>query len=1160
MMATPAPSPSASPNTSPSPRPRPRPRAATYRVQLHAGFTFDDAAGSPATWPSSASATCTARRSCRRPPGSTHGYDVVDHGRLNASWAARAGYRRLPRAADQAGLAQVLDIVPNHMALAGRANAWWWDVLENGPSSVYASYFDIDWDPPQRKLARHRADAGARRPVRPGPGGRGAGRLERQGGSFTVRYYEHEAPISPRTLGDLLATAAARAGSEELESLALAFSRLPHARRTDRAAVAERHRDKEVLRARLADLCRGPARGRRGDRRRGRGAEPRLRRARRPAERAELPAGLLAHRRRGAVLPAVLRHRDAGRAAGGGRGRVRRHPPPDPRRWSPTARWTACGSTTWTASPTPRATWSGCATPPAALYVVVEKILEAGRGAARDLAGGGHLRLRVPQPRQRAVRRLAATRPPCGPATPASPAQEQDYADVVYAAKLQIMREELAAEVERLTGLLADVCERHRRHRDHTRRELREALREMHRGLRRVPHLLPRRAPGHAPRTWRTWPRPSPRPRQRRPDLDAELLQLHRRPDHRRPIPASRGDQLRGAVRPGQRAGHGQGRGGHRVLPLPAADQPQRGGRRPGPVRPPGRRLPPRHGPRGPALAGGDADAVDPRHQAQRRRARQDQRAVGAARSLGERGGPLGGAEQRAQAGRLAGPQRRVPALPDAGRRLADRRGPGRRVHAEGGQGSQGAHLLDRPERRLRRCVVRVRDRGPRRPRLRRRPGRLPGRAPDRRARPGQLPGPDRADADLPGGPRPLPGHRAVGASPWSTRTTAARSTTRARRALLDSLADAGPEAALARAADGGPKLWLIHRVLGHRRRHPGAYGPGSGYEPLHVRGPRIRQTWWPLRAAAGWPWSCPGWSHDVDPRMGGHHGRAPAGRRGPTCSPATPVGRRPGRRGRACCAGFPSPSWAGTREPSRLGEPGRRPCTSSGCGRLARAAWTLSPAGSERADAAAAVAAGGRVPSTDAGPGTDYAFSLDGGPARPDPRSAFQPGGHRRPVPGGRPRGLRLDRRRAGAGLPLAGVGPVRVPRRHLLGRGDLRRGDRAPRPPGRPRRRRDRTAAGRRVLRRPRGWGYDGVDLFAPHHAYGGPDGLKRLVDAAHARGPRRGDGRRLQPPRPGRELPARVRAVLLRRGTGPTGARPSTSTGRAATRSGASSSTTR
>jgi (1->4)-alpha-D-glucan 1-alpha-D-glucosylmutase len=63
------------------------------------------------------------------------------------------------------------------------------------------------------------------------------------------------------------------------------------------------------------------------------------------------------------------------------------------------------------------------------------------------------------------------------------------------------------------------------------------------------------------------------------------------------------------------------------------------------------------------------------------------------------------------------------------------------------------------------------------------------------------------------------------------------------RRDLLGDLAGAGPEAALDRADDGGPKLWLIHRLLGHRRRHPAAYGPGSGYEPLRVHGPRARSV-----------------------------------------------------------------------------------------------------------------------------------------------------------------------------------------------------------------------------------------------------------------------------------------------------------------------------
>ena len=145
---------------------------------------------------------------------------------------------------------------------------------------LYAGYFDIDWDPPQRKLADDRADARASATTYGRVLEAGELVLARQGGSFAVRYFDHEAPISPRTLGGLLTKAAARAGSSELESLAVAFSRLPHASRTDRAAVVERHRDKEVLRARLAELCETDARGRGGGRRGGRGAEPRPGRSR----------------------------------------------------------------------------------------------------------------------------------------------------------------------------------------------------------------------------------------------------------------------------------------------------------------------------------------------------------------------------------------------------------------------------------------------------------------------------------------------------------------------------------------------------------------------------------------------------------------------------------------------------------------------------------------------------------------------------------------------------------------------------------------------------------------------------------------------------------------------------------------------------------------
>ena len=215
----------------PAPTPGPRPRAATYRVQLHAGFTFDDAAAITGYLAELGVSHLYCSPYLQAAPGSTHGYDVVDPGGSTASWAARPATAGWWSGWPQAGLGQVLDIVPNHMALAGRANAWWWDVLENGPSSRYASYFDIDWDPPQRKLAAHRAGAGPRRPLRPGAGGGRSGRRA-AGRRFVVRYHEHEAPISPRTL-DEPAGQAPRPGPARRSwtSLAAAFGRLPHGRR-----------------------------------------------------------------------------------------------------------------------------------------------------------------------------------------------------------------------------------------------------------------------------------------------------------------------------------------------------------------------------------------------------------------------------------------------------------------------------------------------------------------------------------------------------------------------------------------------------------------------------------------------------------------------------------------------------------------------------------------------------------------------------------------------------------------------------------------------------------------------------------------------------------------------------------------------------------------
>ncbi len=151
-------------------------------------------------------------------------------------------------------MGQVADLVPNHMAAAGRANEWWWDVLEDGPSSPYAKYFDIDWQGPDETgretvLAPYLEDH--------------YGRVVDAGeivvaweiGSFVVRYRDYELPLSPRTFDEILGPAAQELESPLLAELARAFAGLPHAARADFTASAERHARKRVLREQLKNFC-----------------------------------------------------------------------------------------------------------------------------------------------------------------------------------------------------------------------------------------------------------------------------------------------------------------------------------------------------------------------------------------------------------------------------------------------------------------------------------------------------------------------------------------------------------------------------------------------------------------------------------------------------------------------------------------------------------------------------------------------------------------------------------------------------------------------------------------------------------------------------------------------------------------------------------------
>ncbi|MDQ6728085.1 MAG: malto-oligosyltrehalose synthase [Actinomycetota bacterium] len=233
----------------------PAPRA-TYRVQLHAGFTFDDAAAIVDYLADLGVSHLYCSPFLAAAPGSTHGYDVVDHHRLNDELGGEEAYERLCRALAARDMTQVVDIVPNHMAISGRENAWWWDVLENGPSSRYASYFDIDWDPPEERMRLR-----VLMPILGDHVGRaldrGEIRVEREGGSFVLRYFDHAVPVSPSSVDGLLMEAAEQVNSDHLASIATALGRLPPSKATDRDSVQERHRDKEVLRENLAELLDG---------------------------------------------------------------------------------------------------------------------------------------------------------------------------------------------------------------------------------------------------------------------------------------------------------------------------------------------------------------------------------------------------------------------------------------------------------------------------------------------------------------------------------------------------------------------------------------------------------------------------------------------------------------------------------------------------------------------------------------------------------------------------------------------------------------------------------------------------------------------------------------------------------------------------------------
>ncbi|HEX3827863.1 MAG TPA: malto-oligosyltrehalose synthase [Sporichthyaceae bacterium] len=501
---------------------------ATYRVQLGPGFDFDAATAIVPYLQSLGISHVYCSPYLQAAPGSTHGYDVVDHSRISADLGGAAAHRRFVDALTACEMSHILDIVPNHMARVTPQNRWWWDVLENGPASRYAGYFDIEWDGDLEK-SRHTVLV----PILPDQYGRvleaGGITVARDGGTFAVRCGGCELPLSPRTYDDLLSTVADAIGSAELAEVAAELGCLPHARLSDNAAVTGRHAEKELLRERLAQLC-----------------------AAGPEVAVAIDVGLAALNADPDALDALLlrqNYRLAHWTTANEELDYRRFftidsliglRVEDDAVFDDTHRLVVELVQSGVITGLRIDHVDGLRDPEAYLHrlrracggvwTVVEKILAADEELpdwpVEGTSGYDFVtavnNVFVDPARQPELNDCYAR---FHARDAVDPAPDVSYPTVVRAAKQQLMRTELAGEIERLVLGLARVCERHRRHRDHTRAQLRDALIEFMTGFSVYrTYVAPARPTSAADEA--VVADALARAREARPDIDDELLEF----------------------------------------------------------------------------------------------------------------------------------------------------------------------------------------------------------------------------------------------------------------------------------------------------------------------------------------------------------------------------------------------------------------------------------------------------------------------------------------------------------------------------------------------------------------------------------------------------------------------------------------------------------
>lgn len=242
---------------------RPRPES-TYRLQLHAGFTFRDAAAITDYLAELGITHVYASPYLKAKPGSTHGYDVIDHCSLNPEVGTTADYDHWCRSLQDRGISQILDTVPNHVGVGTNENTWWNDVLTHGPASAFADHFDIAWRSSPRQELHDRILLPVLGDLYGTVLERGELHVAFENGRFLLHYYDRRFPLDPASIGFLLKGVADRlaprsGAMEELESIATAVSHLPGRSTRDPRLAAERRREADVIARRLDVLARADA-------------------------------------------------------------------------------------------------------------------------------------------------------------------------------------------------------------------------------------------------------------------------------------------------------------------------------------------------------------------------------------------------------------------------------------------------------------------------------------------------------------------------------------------------------------------------------------------------------------------------------------------------------------------------------------------------------------------------------------------------------------------------------------------------------------------------------------------------------------------------------------------------------------------------------------